>query len=311
MAYWWVSQNKTYAEERAGGYLWAPVRDKAGRTPRHWATMTEIRPGDVIFSYVGQQIRAVSVAINAAEEIAQPAELATTNLWEREGRLVRASYTDLPHRLSIPRIVRELLPLLPAMYGPLNRSGTGNQGYLFAVPARAGELLLERIGMQELGTEPDPLVAAIQRAPLPETEKQALVKSRIGQGQFRADLFALWSGCCAVSGLTVPELLRASHIKPWRDSNHQERLEPYNGLLLAPAYDAAFDSGLITFKDDGHIHISPQLSAPAVQQLGIDPRSRIVGIRPEHLAFLRHHRQEVFRNAPDADLPRVAVAAGA
>lgn len=50
MAYWWVSQNKPHAEERAGGYLWAPIRSKSGLIPRHWASMEEARPGDVIFS---------------------------------------------------------------------------------------------------------------------------------------------------------------------------------------------------------------------------------------------------------------------
>ena len=53
----------------------------------------------------------------------------------------------------------------------------------------------------------------------------------------------LWGGRCAVTGLDLPLLLRASHIKPWRDSDNRERLDPYNGLLLSPSYDAAFDWG--------------------------------------------------------------------
>ena len=61
-------------------------------------------------------------------------------------------------------------------------------------------------------------------------------------GRFRDDLVASFGGRCCLSGLDVTELLRASHIKPWRDSNNIERLDPYNGLLLSPAYDAAFST---------------------------------------------------------------------
>ena len=299
MAYWWVSQNKTFEEERAGGYLWAPVRDQAGRRPHHWATMEEVRPGDVIFSYVGQQIPAVSVATSPAERIAQPEELAVANLWEPEGLQLRATYTDLPHPLAIKNVVEELVPLLPPKYAPLNRHGTGNQGYLFALPPRAGELLLKRMGVEmtdfAADHDGDPVVAAIRRAPLQETEKQALIKSPVGQGQFRSDLLTLWRGRCCVTGLSATELLRASHSKPWRDSNHRERLDPYNGLLLAPAYDAAFDAGLITFTHDGRLRVSPELSVEDTARLGIDSGAQISGLTPKHQAYLEHHRREVFR----------------
>jgi len=60
-------------------------------------------------------------------------------------------------------------------------------------------------------------------------------------------LLDLWEGRCAVTGLAVPELLRASHIKPWADcETDAERLDVYNGFLLAPHLDAAFDLGFIT-----------------------------------------------------------------
>jgi HNH endonuclease len=65
-------------------------------------------------------------------------------------------------------------------------------------------------------------------------ESKALVESRLGQGRFRQDLLSLWSRQCAVTGLGVAELLRASHIKPWRSSDNVERLDQYNGVLLAP-----------------------------------------------------------------------------
>lgn len=33
--YWWVNQGATYEQERAGGFLWAPMKSKSGQTFRH------------------------------------------------------------------------------------------------------------------------------------------------------------------------------------------------------------------------------------------------------------------------------------
>jgi hypothetical protein len=73
---------------------------------------------------------------------------------------------------------------------------------------------------------------------------------RVGQDLFRDGLLDYWDGICAVTGLAVPELLRASHIKPWVDCDTDaERLDLFNGLLLAPKLDAAMDRGFITIDD--------------------------------------------------------------
>jgi hypothetical protein len=65
---------------------------------------------------------------------------------------------------------------------------------------------------------PNPVVAAIDHAPIPGTTKKALIDARIGQGKFRLDLFDLWNARCCVTGLNIPSLLRASHIRPWSES---------------------------------------------------------------------------------------------
>ncbi|MBK8265335.1 MAG: HNH endonuclease [Nannocystis sp.] len=90
-----------------------------------------------------------------------------------------------------------------------------------------------------------------QVAALPKsTEAERLVVQRVGQGLFRDGLLELWEGRCVVTGLAVPALLRASHIKPWADcESDAERLDVHNGLLLAPHLDAAFDRGFITDDD--------------------------------------------------------------
>jgi putative restriction endonuclease len=89
---------------------------------------------------------------------------------------------------------------------------------------------------------------------LDKTEQEQIVVSRLGQGNFRRNVIRLW-GSCSVTGLQNVSLLHASHIKPWKDSNNDERLSPYNGFLLIPDYDFLFDRGYISFKDNGNVLI--------------------------------------------------------
>ncbi|EOA06566.1 hypothetical protein HFRIS_002364 [Herbaspirillum frisingense GSF30] len=124
------------------------------------------------------------------------------------------------------------------------------------------------------------------------TEKTALIKSRIGQGAFREKVLLHWARC-AVTGFSDTSLLVASHIKPWKKSTNSERLDPWNGLLLSPNLDKAFDKGFITFEKKGYIRLSPLLSDAA--KLGIVPSMKIE-LRPEHEKYMAHHRAEEFKN---------------
>lgn len=130
---------------------------------------------------------------------------------------------------------------------------------------------------------------------LPVTERDSLALSRIGQGEFRAQLVSYWKGC-AVTGAECIPLLRASHIKPWRTSSNTERLDVFNGLLLAPNIDAAFDSGYVTFDPMGKIVLSQAITGASAFQLHINAKLRINRklLRPEHESYLEHHRAEVF-----------------
>jgi putative restriction endonuclease len=117
---------------------------------------------------------------------------------------------------------------------------------------------------------------------------------RVGQNLFRDGLLGLWEEQCAVTGLAVPSLLRASHIKPWADcETDAERLDVYNGFLLAPNLDAAFDRGFITVADDGAIVVSDMLGADARVTLGLDKPLRVRGLADSHRAYLPWHRTRV------------------
>lgn len=128
---------------------------------------------------------------------------------------------------------------------------------------------------------------------LKETEKTSLLKSRIGQGEFRKTLIAYWQGC-AVSNSTMIDLLVASHIKPWRVSNNIERLDVFNGLLLLPNYDKLFDLGYITFLTNGKIDISPLLPKEEYDCLKLERNLRLIHIDEKHLPYLKYHNEHCF-----------------
>ena len=130
------------------------------------------------------------------------------------------------------------------------------------------------------------------------TEFERLVVQRVGQNVFREALMDFWSGRCAITGLDQPELLRASHMKPWAVcATDAERLDPYNGLLLSVHWDAAFDNGLVTFEDDGTPRLSSRLSpnARALLVPNAHSPSQFPDPKPAHSPYLRYHREHVWR----------------
>lgn len=128
------------------------------------------------------------------------------------------------------------------------------------------------------------------------TEVERLVIQRVGQDIFRQGLMDFWEGQCAITGLSVPQLLRASHIKPWAAcETDAERLDVYNGLLLAPHLDAAFDQGFIALSDTGDVVVSPDLESAGRRALGLDGALRVRASIEDHRVYLRWHRDRVFR----------------
>jgi len=162
---------------------------------------------------------------------------------------------------------------------------------------------LLRRAFQLSKTLPDELLHTFQKrtASLPRTtEAERLVVQRVGQDLFREGLMEFWEGKCAVTGLAVPELLRASHIKPWADcGTDAERLDVFNGLLLAPHLDAAFDRGFITVEDEGLVKVSPLLSADARRELGLERHLRVRALSERHQGYLRWHRHRVYKSGVD------------
>lgn len=132
-------------------------------------------------------------------------------------------------------------------------------------------------------------------ANLKETERDAVVKSRIGQGLFRKELIKKYNSSCVITGINEKKLLIASHVKPWAVCTNAERLSAENGLLLSPTFDKLFDCGLISFADSGRILISSQLSAEVVNKLHISVTDTFnLKVSQELKRNLEYHRDVVF-----------------
>lgn len=124
------------------------------------------------------------------------------------------------------------------------------------------------------------------------TEAKREVTARIGQGRFRAALLAL-HGRCALTGVSEPSVLRASHIHRWADCKDEllARRDPENGLLLTANLDCLFEGGLIAFDDQGEILISPKLDTETQARLGLHANMRLA-LTPSaaQQAYLAKHR---------------------
>ncbi|MCK0117556.1 hypothetical protein MWU57_10985 [Isoptericola sp. S6320L] len=145
------------------------------------------------------------------------------------------------------------------------------------------------------------------------TERLVVASLRVGQHRFATSVLDSWSHECAFCGFAMhddvrPTLLRASHIKPWRDSKARERLDASNGFAACPVHDAAFDAGLLTVTDDLDVQVSDRLArtidanpsarayftAPQLRGRVATPRNG----RPPGTPYMEWHRTRVFENTP-------------
>jgi hypothetical protein len=134
------------------------------------------------------------------------------------------------------------------------------------------------------------------------TEIETTVKTRRGQQFFRQTILNSYDVRCCITGIRVPRLLVASHIKPW-GKFPEHRLDPRNGLCLSAIHDAAFDSGLITLDEKLRVILSKRLRSffpqPTLEQNFLSFDGQAIRL-PEKLAepdpeFIRYHREIIFK----------------
>jgi hypothetical protein len=127
------------------------------------------------------------------------------------------------------------------------------------------------------------------------TEVERIIRQRVGQDVYRKAMLEYWGGACAVTGVTLSEVLRASHALPWsKCESDSQRLDIYNGLLLNANLDALFDRYLISFDKNGHLLISDKISNKNFELLGLHENMKLRWITVEHEIYLSEHRKFMY-----------------
>ena len=305
--YWWVNHKQTHSDEIEGGYIWSPKTNANGGRNQTYLNLTEVTPGDIIFSYASGMIKAIGVATSRYCEQPQPSEFGTTGYkWAKIGWVVPIQWEVLQKPILPKDYLAQISPLLPDKYSPIQSNGNGNQScYLASISQELGKLLTDLgllydeggvyAAINESEDQRDKNSEnTINQAQIPHTEKEQLIKSRVGQGLFRINVEKIEKGC-RVTGVRRKDLLIASHIKPWRDSNNDERLDGSNGLLLAPHVDKLFDRGWISFTDKGDLLKADMDISAVLIRWGINQDNNVGTFSAEQSLYLEYHRDQVFR----------------
>lgn len=315
MRFWWVNQNQTYRQEVSGGYLWSPKRNANGGRNPFYESMREVSPGDVVFSFKDTYICAMGIAESYCWESPKPTEFgAAGQNWERIGWRVKVNFTELKNKVRPKDHIEILRPFLPERYAPLQPNGNGLQSvYLTEVTLDFAASLSSLIGQEanvirslaksvipevnddiELWERKIEDTIAVDSS-IRETDRIAIVQARLGQGIFKSRVSEIEKRC-RITGVENSTHLIASHCKPWRDANNEERLNGENGLLLTPSIDHLFDRGFIGFEGNGRLIVSPVAHKPSLELMGIDTKNiiNVGGFSAGQKEFLEFHRMSVF-----------------
>jgi len=320
MNFWWVNHKQTFRQEFFGQYIWSPKRKQNGQINPFYETMREVAPGDIIYSFADRKIQGFGVARTHGYTSPRPLEFGQAGMvWNEVGWRVDVNFQKFTEPILPAQHRQAITPTLPEKYSPIRANGYGNQGVYLAQIPRAMALVIAQLASPELlgiiqaiqfsetAATPLPELRGIveweehectlisENQQLRETEKQALIKARRGQGLFREKVGRL-ERFCRVTRVDRPEHLIASHIKPWRESNNRERLFEGNGLLLTPTIDHLFDRGFISFENNGELLVSPIAHADSMNKVGIitDRVVNVGGFAEPQREFLEFHRTNVF-----------------
>lgn len=192
--------------------------------------------------------------------------------------------------------------LLPEMSRTFAQQG-GAGGFFAESEARLAALLRRAAGLARAlpsqAAQDFEVSVASQLAQLPAgiggTEVERLLRQRVGQQKFREAMLDYWGGACAVTGLALPEVLRASHAKPWSEcESDAERLDVFNGFLLVANLDALFDRLLISFDDGGHLLVSSRIRHAELAPLGLGEGMTLRWLTDPHRSYLAWHRARCY-----------------
>lgn len=285
LSYFWVNHKQTYKTEVGEGYLWSPKVNANKSFNQTYENMCRVKPGDIVFSYAMGVIQAIGCARSTAYEAENPFQ--EIGHWGNIGWKVDVDFFYVDNKFKPKDFINEIRELLPIKYSPISAlTGNGNQGcYLAEISYPLAAYLYEKVDSS--GNLEVTQLNEDKEENIPQTSKSAYILQRIGQNIFRKELLKKFKHC-PLTGIKLNELLRASHIKPWKISNDSERLDSANGILLAAHVDILFDKGFISFDDGGNLLSKSDEIDNLLQQMNVQTRK--IELPIESRKYLKWHR---------------------
>lgn len=246
----------------------------------------KIQVGDPIFAYEH------GVGVVAIGRVSSPKSLtdidAPTALYPGRTGLIKALAVDWDE--SVTRTARQVWEVT-ALGGPALKSA-GPETKFFTM---AMDMLQEVYDRHRADPDAAEVAAAkrIASSPAYTPKMKALLgQARIGQGQFRKAVLRRETAC-RVTKITQARYLVASHIKPWAMCVGEEHLDGANGLMLSPHVDHLFDTGSISFTDEGQLLVAPTLDHSILRAWHIDEQANVGPFAPDQASYLAYHRANV------------------
>lgn len=263
------------------------LRPQTAMTAEFDTRLDIMSPGDLVFAYEDQR------GIVAIGRIRHPKDL-------RSERGPSALYPDARTDIkslavdwdtSVTRAMRDISSRTKVGGRPLQTIAPGEALYPIAL-----EMLQEAQARHQ--ADPDEAEATAEARirtsfAYADTARVQVALARVGQGTFRAAVRAR-GPVCRVTGIKDPACLVASHIKPWAACADGEHLESANGLMLAPHVDHLFDTGRISFTDDGQLLVAETLDRSILQAWHLDAAANVGPFDADQARYLAYHRLYVF-----------------
>jgi len=180
MRYWWVNHGKTYEFEVPGNFLWSPKTQADGSRSQNYDFMTEIQPGDFVFSHSDRKIRALGIASSSAYTSPKPEFLSKGSNWSETGWKVDVAFKELKVPFEPQLYLDEIKPLLPEKYSPMQASGKVQQAYLFELSKQLFGVLHAHSDVKTFMTVKQRLKQVLSKTPK-DVDTETLAQGVIGR----------------------------------------------------------------------------------------------------------------------------------